>query len=47
MRVLVVTAIAQATVGAIGLSSDVPGAVFSMAFAGFWLIAAALFRKAP
>ena len=39
-------AIAQAAVAAFGLSTDVRGAVFSMAFAAPWLLAAALFWKA-
>ena len=43
---MVVAAIAQAVLGAVGLSTDVRGAVFSMAFAGLWLLAAALFWAA-
>lgn len=46
MRAMVVTAIAQAAAGAFGLSTDVRGAVFSMGFAGLWLLAAALFWNA-
>jgi hypothetical protein len=46
MRAMVVTALAQAAAGAMGLSTDVRGAAFSMAFAGLWLLAAALFRNA-
>ncbi|CAA9535609.1 MAG: hypothetical protein AVDCRST_MAG91-3377 [uncultured Sphingomonadaceae bacterium] len=45
-RATVVTAIVQAMVSAVGLSADVRGGVFSMAFAGLWLLAAFLFRKA-
>ena len=45
-RVMVVTAIAQAAAGAFGLSTDVRGGVLSAAFAGLWLLAAALFRNA-
>ena len=36
-------AIAQAAVGAFGLSADPRGGLLSIAFAGFWLLAAALF----
>jgi hypothetical protein len=43
---MVVAGIAQAAVGAFGLSSDLRGGVFSMAFAGLWLLAAALFWNA-
>ena len=42
----VAAAIAQAAVAAAGLSTDLRGAVFSMVFAGLWLLAAALFRAA-
>ena len=45
-RAMVAAAIAQVAVGAFGLSTDVRGAVLSMAFAAPWLLAAALFRKA-
>ena len=45
-RAMTATAVAQAAAGSIGLSSDPLGAVFSMGFAGFWLLAAALFWKA-
>ena len=40
---MVVTAAAQAAVGAGGLSADLRGGVLSMAFAAPWLLAAALF----
>jgi len=45
-RAMVAAAVAQGVAGAVGLSTDVRGAVLSMAFAGLWLLAAALFRKA-
>ena len=45
-RAMAVTAAAQAAVGAAGLSTDVLGAVFSMAFGGIWLLSAALFWNA-
>jgi len=43
---MVATAIAQAAVAAGGLTTDLRGAVLSMAFAGPWLLAAALFGNA-
>ncbi len=43
---MLVTAVAQAVVGAGGLSTDPRGAAFSMLFAMPWLLAAALFAKA-
>lgn len=46
MRAMAVTAGAQLVAGAAGLSIDVRGAVFSMGFAGLWLLAAALFWNA-
>lgn len=45
-RAMVVTAIAQVAVSAIGLSADWLGGIFSIGFAGLWLLAAALFRNA-
>ena len=45
-RVMVVTAVAQAAAGAFGLSTDLRGGVLSAAFAGLWLLAAALFHNA-
>lgn len=45
-RAMVVTALAQAAAGAFGWPIDARGAIFSMMFAGPWLLAAALFRKA-
>jgi hypothetical protein len=44
--VMLVTAVAQAAVGAGGLWSDPRGAIFSMVFAMPWLLAAALFALA-
>ena len=46
VRAMAVTAAGQALAGAAGLSTDVRGAVFSMAFAVPWVVSAALFRKA-
>jgi hypothetical protein len=43
---MAVAAAAQALVGALGLPTDLRGGVLSIAFAGLWLLAAALFRKA-
>ena len=45
-RAMIVAAIAQITAGAIGFGSDARGAVFSMGFAGLWLLSAALFWNA-
>lgn len=45
-RAMVAAAIAQAAAGAFGLATDVRGGVLSMAFAGLWLLAAALFWNA-
>jgi hypothetical protein len=42
-RALVATALAQAAAGATGLALDPRGAIFSIAFAGLWLLAAALY----
>lgn len=44
--VMVVTAIAQALVSILGLTTDTRGALFSLAFAGFWLLSAGLFWAA-
>ena len=46
MSAMIATAVAQVAAGLLGLATDPQGAVFSMAFAGFWLLAAALFRNA-
>lgn len=43
---LLAAAVAQAALAAFGLTTDMRGAVFSMAFAAPWLLAAALFWKA-
>lgn len=45
-RAMVLAAAAQAAAGALGLSTDPRGAVFSMLFALPWLLSAALFRRA-
>ena len=45
-RVMLVAAVAQALVGAGGLSTDLRGGVLSMVFALLWLLSAALYRKA-
>jgi hypothetical protein len=46
VRAMVVTAGAQTTAGAVGLSTDPRGALTSMAFGAPWLLSAWLFRKA-
>lgn len=43
---MVAAAASQGVLSAIGLTTDVRGAIFSMGFAGLWLLAAALFRNA-
>jgi hypothetical protein len=45
-RAMIVAAIAHGAVAVAGLSSDLRGGVVSAAFAGLWLISAALFGKA-
>ena len=45
-RAMIAAAVAQAVIGALGLSTDMLGGALSMAFAGLWLLAAALFRYA-
>ena len=45
-RAMIAAAIAQAAVALGGMSTDLRGAVVSTAFAGLWLLAAALFWKA-
>ena len=45
-RAMIATAVVQCAVGAVGLSSDTRGAMFSMTFAAPWLLSAWLFRKA-
>ena len=46
VRVMLAAAVAQALAGAGGLSADPLGGVFSIGFAGLWLLAAALFGTA-
>lgn len=46
VRAMAAAAAAQALLGAIGLSTDVRGAVFSIVLAGPWVLAAALFHNA-
>jgi hypothetical protein len=45
-RAMIVAAVAQAAVGAAGISADLRGGILSTAFAGLWLLSAALFRQA-
>lgn len=45
-RAMLAAAAAQACIGFGGFTADPRGAVFSIAFAGLWLLSAALFRKA-
>lgn len=45
-RAMALTAAAQAGAGAAGLTTDPLGAMLSMGFSGFWLLAAWLFRRA-
>lgn len=45
-RAMVAAAVAQVAASAAGLSTDLRGAVLGAAFAGPWLLAALLFRKA-
>lgn len=45
-RAMTVAAVAQVGASAVGLATDVRGAVLSMGFAGLWLLSAWLFRKA-
>jgi hypothetical protein len=46
VQTMAATAVAQALVGAGGLTTDPRGAILSMMLAGPWLLAAVLFRKA-
>jgi hypothetical protein len=46
VRAMIAAAVAQGTAGAVGLPTDTRGAVFSMTFALFWLLSAAMFRMA-
>jgi hypothetical protein len=43
---MAVTALAQAVVSILGIATDMRGALFSLAFAGLWLLSAGLFRMA-
>ena len=45
-RAMIAAAVAQAALGAVGLSTDVRGGVFSMVLAAPWLLAAFLFWNA-
>ena len=45
-RAMALAALAQAAAGAGGLTTDTRGAMLSMAFAGLWLLSAALFASA-
>ncbi|MEO6114402.1 MAG: hypothetical protein ABIP07_08165 [Sphingomicrobium sp.] len=45
-RAMLVAGVAQMVISAIGLATDLPGGAFSLAFAGPWLVSAALFRNA-
>jgi len=45
-RAMLAAAVAQAAAGLAGLAADPLGAAFSTAFAGLWLLAAWLFRRA-
>lgn len=45
-RAMVAAAIVQGAVGAFGLATDIRGGVLSVAFAGLWLLSAALLRSA-
>lgn len=44
--VMAVAALAQAGLAIVGMAADLRGGIFSLAFAGLWLLAAALFRNA-
>lgn len=46
MRAMVLAAVAQAVAGAVGLTADPRGALFSMAFSALWLLSALMFRVA-
>jgi len=43
---MALAAAAQAGASVLGLASDMRGGIFSLAFAGFWLLSAGLFRMA-
>lgn len=46
MRAMILAAVVQAAAGAVGLTADSRGALFSMAFSGLWLLSALMFRIA-
>jgi hypothetical protein len=46
MKVMILVAAVQAAAGAVGLTADPRGALFTMAFSGLWLLSALLFRVA-
>ena len=45
-RAMMSAALVQGLLSAVGLATDVRGGIFSMAFIGFWVLAAALFHNA-
>lgn len=45
-RATAAAAVAQALASLVGMTMDLRGGIFSLFFAGFWLLAAALFHKA-
>ena len=45
-RAAAAAAVAQALASLVGMTMDMRGGIFSLFFAGAWLVAAALFRKA-
>lgn len=46
MKAMILAAVVQAAAGAVGLTADARGALFSMAFSGLWLLSALMFRVA-
>ena len=46
MKAMILAAVVQAAGGAVGLTADARGALFSMAFSGLWLLSALMFRVA-
>ena len=46
MGAMLAAGLAQLAAGAVGAAADPRGGIFSMGFAGMWLLAAALFRNA-
>jgi hypothetical protein len=45
-KAMILAAVVQAAAGAVGLTADIRGAIFTMAFSGLWLLSALLFRVA-